>query len=109
WRHYSPFLVKENRWRAKRYGMASGLVDFGRGEIVPFKDLLEELLELVREDIEFFDCRKEVEHARGIVRDGTSADRQSERYAAFLENGASEEEALRAVVDGLIEETVRDL
>lgn len=107
WRHYSHFLIDENRWRAKRYGMASGLVDFGKGEIVAFADLLEELLELIREDIEFFDCRKEVEHARDIVRDGTSADRQAERYAAFLENGASEEEALRAVVDGLIAETAQ--
>ncbi|MEC9368867.1 MAG: carboxylate-amine ligase [Pseudomonadota bacterium] len=109
WRHYSPFLVDENRWRAKRYGMTSGLVDFGKGEIVPFADLLEELLELIAEDVEHFGCHAEVENARRIVREGTSADRQAERHAAFLENGSSKEDALKAVVDGLIEETVRGL
>ncbi len=36
WRHYPPFLVRENRWRAQRYGIEQGMVDFGKGEVVPF-------------------------------------------------------------------------
>ncbi len=35
WRIYDRFLIGENRWRAQRYGVTEGLVDFGRGEIVP--------------------------------------------------------------------------
>ena len=36
WRYYPPFLVRENRWRAQRYGVEQGLVDFGKGAVVPF-------------------------------------------------------------------------
>ena len=36
WRRYPPMLVSENRWRAQRYGIEEGLVDFGKGEVVPF-------------------------------------------------------------------------
>lgn len=105
WRTYAPFLVHENRWRAQRYGMEQGLVDFGKGEVVPFADLIDELLELLREDADHFGCRQEVEHARVIAKRGTSADRQLARYRALLEKGESEEAALIAVVDDLIHET----
>ena len=50
WRVYSRFLVDENRWRAQRYGFDERLVDFGKGEIVPFDALLDEIFELLRED-----------------------------------------------------------
>lgn len=105
WRHYPPFLVRENRWRAQRYGIEQGLVDFGKGEIVPFADLLEELLDLVAEDAAYFNCAAEVAHARTIVERGTSADRQLARYEAVKALGGSERAALMAVVDEIIEET----
>ena len=106
WRYYSPFLVNENRWRAQRYGCDEGMVDYGRGEIVPFAELLEELMELVAEDMAHFNCSDEVAHARNIISKGTSADRQMKRYKSFIESGSSEDEALKAVVDGLLAETV---
>jgi carboxylate-amine ligase len=105
WRTYPPFLVRENRWRAQRYGTGEGLVDFGKGAIVPFPELLEELLELVAEDAEFFGCGAEVARARKIVERGTSADRQLARFEAVKGLGGSEQAALVAVVDGIIEET----
>ena len=52
WRRYAAMLINENRWRAQRYGTDAGLADFGKGEIVPYADLLEEMIELVREDAE---------------------------------------------------------
>jgi carboxylate-amine ligase len=106
WRYYSPFLINENRWRAQRYGCDAGLVDFGLGKIVPFADLAEELMELVAEDMDYFNCADEVAHSRTIIANGTSADRQVSRYKSFIESGADEEDALKAVVDSLIEETV---
>ena len=81
------------------------MVDFGRGEIVPFPDLMEELLGILREDAEFFDCVKEIEHARNIISRGTSSHLQVETYRAALQSGATPEEALRRVVDALIEAT----
>jgi carboxylate-amine ligase len=106
WRHYPPFLVRENRWRAQRYGIQEGMVDFGKGEVVPFATLLEELFELVAEDAAYFGCVAEIAHARTIVARGTSADRQLARYDAVKKLGGSEEAALVAVVDGIIEETM---
>lgn len=106
WRYYPPFLLRENRWRAQRYGIAEGLVDFGKGQIVPFPILLEELYELVAEDAAFFGCVAEVAHARQILANGTSADRQLARFEAVKALGGSEEAALVAVVDGIIDDTM---
>ena len=105
WRTYAPFLVRENRWRAQRYGTQEGLVDFGKGAVVPFPNLLEELFDLVAEDAAYFGCVAEVAHARAIVERGTSADRQLARFDAVMGLGGTEEAALIAVVDGIVEET----
>ena len=106
WRSYANFLLSENLWRAQRYGVSDRLIDFGRGELVAFPDLLEELVELVRPDAEALDCVAEVEHARTICERGSSADRQLAVYYGALQEGATEDEALKAVVDTLIADTV---
>ena len=106
WRSYPAFLINENRWRAQRYGIEQGLVDFGKGEIVPLDDLIGELLELVREDAEFFNCVEDIERARTIVNDGTSADRQVRTFNELTGKGISEHEALKRVVDDIIAETL---
>lgn len=109
WRKYANMLISENRWRAQRYGFDGGLVDFGKGEIVPYDGLLEEIIEMVGEDAAFFDCVAEVEHAREILQRGTSAHRQLALYHALREKGAEKLEALKEVVDLLIEETTAGL
>ena len=106
WRRYSGMLIQENRWRAQRYGCDEGLIDFGIGEIVPYADLLEEMIELVRVDALALHCLPEVEHARKIVTGGTSAHRQLAVYHQAIEAGADKKQALEKVVDFLIEETV---
>jgi carboxylate-amine ligase len=106
WRHYSPFLINENRWLAQRFGPTRALIDFGKGEAVPFANLVEELIALVAEDAQFFGCEREVAHARDIVANGTSADRQLAIYEAAVAGGASAEEALKRVVDHLVVETL---
>ncbi len=105
WRRYANMLIAENRWRAQRYGFEQGLVDYGKGEVIPYPDLLEELFELTRIDAVHFDCVNEVEHARKILRDGTSAHWQRATYEKALAAGAGKPEALKAVVDMLAEET----
>jgi carboxylate-amine ligase len=109
WRKYANMLIAENRWRAQRYGFDAGLVDFGKGEIVPYEGLLEEIIEMVAEDAEYFGCVAEVEHARAILRRGTSAHRQLALYHELREQGIDKLEALRAVVDQLIDETTMGL
>ncbi len=106
WRSYNLLLLEENRWRAMRYGPTDSLLDFGKGTMVPFSELLDELIALVRQDMEYFDCKEEVEHARTIIRRGTSASMQLAVYRQALEEGASEPEALREVVRFLVEATM---
>lgn len=109
WRRYANMLVKENIWRAQRYGFDEGLVDFGRGAIVPFAELLEEMIQLVEADAAALNCAAEIAAAREILVRGTSAHRQVRTYRDALTEGAEPEEALRRVVDFLIAETLRDL
>lgn len=109
WRIYTRMLVNENRWRAQRYGYEEGLVDFGVGRIKRYADLFEELFELIAEDAEHFDCVEAVTHTRDIIARGTSAHRQLRAYEQARESGADHHEALNAVVDMLIAETVADL
>jgi carboxylate-amine ligase len=109
WRRYAAMLINENRWRAQRYGIDEGLVDFGKGCIVPYAELLEELIQLVDEDAAAFGCRAEVASAREILARGTSAHRQRATYQAALAAGAGKDRALKAVVDMLIAETVEGL
>ena len=106
WREYANMLVQENRWRAQRYGFDRGLVDFGKGEIVPYADLLEEMFELVGSDAEALDCTAELFHAREILDRGTSAHQQLAVYEEALAEGVEKQEALRRVVDFLIDTTV---
>lgn len=109
WRIYSRMLIEENRWRAKRYGIDEGLVDFGRGEVIGCGALLDELIELTAEDASALDCEDEILHCRTIIARGTSAHRQLATYTAALAAGSSAEQAAHGVVDMLIAETVRDL
>lgn len=106
WRQYSEMLIEENVWRAERYGIDKSLIDFGKGELVPFIELANELVELVRIDAEELDCVAELEHVRTIANHGTSADRQLDVYSKSLADGRSNHEALCDVVDLLVKETV---
>jgi carboxylate-amine ligase len=106
WRTYAPGIIEENIWRAQRYGTSGSLVDFGKGTLIPFADLLEEMIELVAQDSVEFDVRDEIRHSRTIVKEGTSADRQISAYERAIADGAEEHEALQAVVDELIVDTL---
>ncbi|MCB1458095.1 MAG: carboxylate-amine ligase [Nitratireductor sp.] len=104
WRIYDRFLVGENRWRAQRYGVSEGLIDFGQGRVVAYGELLAELVDLVREDATALGCLGEVEGAVRILQTGTSADRQRAVHANAIAGGATVGEAQREVVRSLIGE-----
>lgn len=109
WRLYDNFLVSENRWRAQRYGVTGGLIDFGQHKIVPMGELVEEMITMLHEDAEALGCLPEIETAREIAATGSSADRQRNVFAQSLKAGKPKDEALRDVVHHLIEEYHADL
>ena len=97
WRLYPRHLITENKWRAVRYGIDGSLVDFGKQQEVPVRELLPELLEILDDVLDELDVREEVSHVHRILEEGTSADRQ---LRVFEETGD-----LSAVVDHLAEES----
>jgi carboxylate-amine ligase len=103
WRRYDPFLIRENRWRAQRYGVSDGLIDFGRGEIVPMAELTEELIALVEEDAGILRCHRELEHAREIVAQGNATTRQRAVVAEAKAAGKDADGQMQAVVSHLVE------
>ncbi|AXX98250.1 carboxylate-amine ligase [Profundibacter amoris] len=109
WRLYDNFLVSENRWRAQRYGVTGGLIDFGRGEIVPMGELVQEMIGLLAQDAEALDCTAEIENALEITKNGNSSERQRATYQAAIATGKTTDDALRDVVRHLIEEYHADL
>ena len=93
-RDYSRELIEENKWRAVRYGLDGQLIDFGKREQVPTRELIKELVEFCSEAIDIFQSHEEIDRIYGILRDGTSADRQLRLY--------DETKNFQTVVDDLI-------
>jgi carboxylate-amine ligase len=109
WRIYTPMLIRENRWRAMRYSFDEGMIDFAKGTVVPFEELIDEMLGHVAEDAEALGCVQELADVKKILSRGTSAHRQLKDYELQRASGASDEDSLKAVVDSLIRDTAAGL
>lgn len=109
WRIYSRMLISENSWRAQRYGVEEGLIDFGRSELIAMPQLMDELIDLVGVQADALGSTGYVARVKDIVASGTSADRQRGVYENAIADGADRREALTEVVDHLIAETVEGL
>ncbi len=99
----------ENRWRAQRYGISEGLIDFGKREIIPFAELVDEMIELTQEDSAFLDCTAEMENAQTLVENGNSAEHQRHVFQNSIAKGNDNAEAMRDAVRLLAEEFHADL
>ncbi len=104
-RFYRRILLAENKWRAMRYGVEAELGDFGKRQKLPLVELIDELVEIVSPFADERNCLAEVQHARKIVRRGSSADFQLKIYNDAKSRGVDEHDAKVAVVDWLIEQT----
>lgn len=101
-RVYAADLVEENKWRAVRHGLEGNLIDWGKRQEFPARDLIRELIEWFLDDVlDELGSRQEVEYAFRILEEGSSADRQ---LATFQRTGD-----LKAVVDQVIAETAEGL
>ncbi|HLT32004.1 MAG TPA: carboxylate-amine ligase [Myxococcaceae bacterium] len=101
WRTYSRSLVEENKWRAMRYGTDGKLIDFGLRTERPFYDLARELVDFVADPVSHFGTGHYMDTILQIAKEGTSAHRQLEVFERTQDT--------RAVVDWLMEETMRGI
>jgi carboxylate-amine ligase len=97
-RTYQRELIEENKWRAVRYGIDGKLIDFGKQEEVPVRELVGEMLEFVAEAADRLNSHAELENVRRIVREGTSADRQLRIF--------EKEQSVMPVIDDLIAQSI---
>jgi len=103
WRRYPNTLILENRWQAQRHGVTGDLIDWGRGEMVGFASLAEELVALVSEEAAALGSLKELRYLNVIAKNGPSAVRQRRVHRAAMQRGESHEGAMKAVVAYLVE------
>ncbi|WP_019905386.1 carboxylate-amine ligase [Methylobacterium sp. 77] len=101
----SRALAEENLWRAQRSGTEAEMIDEASEDALPFADALDKVLALLDPDADALGCGEEVERARTILAEGTSADRQIAVFEAARENGRTNRQGLDDVVDWLSETT----
>jgi glutamate---cysteine ligase / carboxylate-amine ligase len=97
YRIYGRALISENKFRASRYGIQGKLIDFGREEEVPIRDLMMEYLEMIDEVVDELGSREEINYIHEMLKMGTGADRQLKVY--------QETGDLKKVVDYMVAET----
>ncbi len=97
YRIYGRALIMENKFRASRYGLDGKLIDFGKEEEVPVRDLMEEYLHLIDPVVDELGSREEINYIHQMLKMGTGADRQ---LAVYQETGD-----LKKVVDYMVAET----
>ena len=102
-------IIAENRWLAQRYGVLGFLGDTRQGGRIDIADEVAILVDELTADAKALDCEPELRHALTIIAEGASADRQLDHYRLCLVDGATEAEALRAVVDLVVAETRADI
>jgi carboxylate-amine ligase len=81
-----------------RYGLDGKLIDFGKQQEIPLRDLMEEYLAMIDPEVEELGSREAIDGIRKILKNGTGADRQ---LKVFEESNGD----LKAVVDYMAQET----
>ncbi|HEV7203982.1 MAG TPA: glutamate--cysteine ligase [Jatrophihabitans sp.] len=92
-----PWLVRENKWRAARYGLDAEIVIDNSGTVQPVKDAINDLVEDLLPIARRLDCVQELEMIPRLMERGASYQRQRATAAA---NGGD----LVPVVDLLLAE-----
>ena len=102
-------IIAENRWLAQRYGVLGFHGDTQHGGRKDIADFAAELVEELADDARALECEDDMRHTLAIIREGTGADRQVDLFRLRRVEGDTDAQALRAVVDSVIEETLEGI
>ncbi len=92
-----PWLVRENKWRAARYGLDAEIVVDNSGSVRPVKDAINDLIEDLLPIARRLECATELQSISALMQRGASYQRQ--RAVAAANDGD-----LVPVVDSLLAE-----
>lgn len=98
-------LIEENRWRAKRFGVRAKWLDADSGLNIDLSDCLLQLARHCETAVGELQADWAFDHARRMIAEGTSADRQRRIFGEARTAGLTTTRALRRVVDALVQET----
>ena len=82
-----PMLVRQNKWRAARYGLDASLVDSRSHQLVPARQILASLVDELLPVADRLECRHELDEMRRMATEPTWAERQIKVYE---ETGSAE-------------------
>ncbi len=99
-------LLKENRWRAKRYGIQGDYIEPGTQRSISLEQWLSKTWEMVGDYAHAGGDDNAFAHAQRMLSRGTSAIEQAQHYHSAMRRGASTLQALSGVVDLLRNQTL---
>ena len=74
-------MVRQNKWRACRYGLDAELVDDFTAELKPVRKLTEHFADLLEPTAEQLDCARYLQHLRTMAQGISWSQRQLDYYA----------------------------
>ncbi|MFC7382536.1 glutamate--cysteine ligase [Sphaerisporangium rhizosphaerae] len=98
--HPAPWVVRDNKWRATRYGLDAFVITDDHGSTAPMRDTLYELTRELAPVAERLGCPEELATITDVVEQGNSCERQR----AILTGGGT----LDDIVDATIVELAED-
>ena len=98
---YRIALIKENKFRAARYGIEGNMIDFGLQKEVDTKCLIQELLDFIDDVVDELGSRDQINYVHTIMKEGTGADKQLRVF--------EQTQDLTKVVDLITDEFTRGL
>jgi carboxylate-amine ligase len=94
--NHKAWTIRENKWRAARYGLEADIIRDEEGNLVSLRRSISDLVERLEPTAERLGCLDDLRRVNEILERGTSAVRQREVFGR--------EHNLAAVVDALVEE-----
>jgi carboxylate-amine ligase len=98
-------LIEENRWRAKRFGVRAKWLDAESGSNIEMSECLLQLARHCESAVAELAAEWAFDHARRIIAEGSSAERQRRIFGAARAEGLTTARALRRLVGALTAET----
>jgi carboxylate-amine ligase len=96
----AAWVVRDNKWRATRYGMDAEVITDDRGSTAPLRDLLYELHRELEPVADRLGCSDELAVLSDVLEYGSSAERQR----AVLDDGGTLEDVVDAALTELAED-----
>ncbi len=93
---HQAWTVRENKWRAARYGLDAEIIRDEEGNLLSLRRSISDLVEMLTPTAEKLGCAADLARVNDMLERGTSATRQREVYSKTRD--------LSAVVDSLVAE-----